>query len=266
MQRQPHHTPGMDLSRMRFYIRKLDSTTHVRTDEVPVSRVPLIGFIYVTQGEVLVETGGTPFLCQPGHVLIIPADNPFSIRYYNDATGYTGGFAPSAVEDSRILMYMTEPVHQAFWFDEAVFMAEFFNMMLASFHKHDEVFIEKGLDLFLSRIRWESTLAAPKAVRDFLESVFDPLRDILNLGAYAGASGISDNYLSRLVKQSTGRSVGAWIDIARVVRAKKLLSDLSIPVIDVAAAVGLEDQSYFARFFKKVTGQTPSEFRKTMQG
>jgi len=30
--------------------------------------------------------------------------------------------------------------------------------------------------------------------------------------------------------------------------------------------VGLEDQSYFARFFKRETGMTPSGFRKAMQG
>ncbi|MGX8690316.1 MAG: helix-turn-helix domain-containing protein, partial [Bacteroidaceae bacterium] len=74
------------------------------------------------------------------------------------------------------------------------------------------------------------------------------------------------NYLSRQVKQHTGRSVGAWIDIVRVIRAKRLLAGTSVPIIDVAARVGLEDQSYFSRFFKRETGQTPTEFRKAMQG
>ena len=83
---------------------------------------------------------------------------------------------------------------------------------------------------------------------------------------YAVQAGISENYLSRQVKQYTGRSVGAWIDIVRIIRAKKLLTDTSVPIIDVATAVGLDDQSYFARFFKRETGLTPSDFRKNMQG
>jgi AraC-like DNA-binding protein len=83
---------------------------------------------------------------------------------------------------------------------------------------------------------------------------------------YADEAGISENYLSRLVKQATGRSVGAWIDIVRIQRAKRLLSSTDLPVIDIAASVGVEDQSYFSRLFKKETGITPSAFRKKMQG
>lgn len=86
------------------------------------------------------------------------------------------------------------------------------------------------------------------------------------LADYARGAGISENYLSRLVKQSTGRSVGAWIDILRIQRAKRLLSSTSLPIIDIAASVGVEDQSYFSRLFKKETGMTPSAFRKKMQG
>ena len=84
--------------------------------------------------------------------------------------------------------------------------------------------------------------------------------------SYADESGISENYLSRLVKKTTGRSVGAWIDIVRIQRAKRLLADTSLAVIDIAAAVGIEDQSYFSRLFKKEPDLTPSAFRKKMQG
>ena len=87
-----------------------------------------------------------------------------------------------------------------------------------------------------------------------------------SISYYADKIGISGNYLSRLVKNATGRSVGAWVDIARIQRAKRLLSETRLSVIDVASAVGLEDQSYFSRFFRKETGVTPSAFRKKMQG
>ena len=145
-------------------------------------------------------------------------------------------------------------------------MGELFNMLLSSFQRGDSVFIEKGLDLFLSRIKAGKSPVVPQAVNGFLESLFDPGSEIGNLTVYASAAGISENYLSRQVRQSTGHSVGNWIDIARLVRAKRLLADTSLPIIEVATAVGLEDQSYFARFFRIKTGQTPSEFRKAMHG
>ena len=168
--------------------------------------------------------------------------------------------------DTKPLRFLTQPVHQAFWFDEGVFMAELFNMILISFEKGDDIFIDKAMDLFLSRIKSGKTVAVPDIVNRFLESAFNPDLSIGTISSYAAQAGVSENYLSRQVKQSTGRSVGEWIDAVRIVRAKKLLSETSLPIIDVATAVGLEDQSYFARFFKRETGQTPSGFRKAMQG
>jgi len=262
----PHWKPDIDYSSCRFFIRRMDTSSQNKTDDIPVARLPLTGFIFVTKGEVLVEADGNSYLCQPGHIVIIPSQCPFAIRYYHDAAGFTGAFDASVLSDPKPIRFITRPVHQAFWFDEAVFMGELFKMILASFEKGDEVFVEKALDLFLSRIKSGQLPVIPKAVNVFLESLFDPKCTIGNLTGYAQAIGISENYLSRQVKQSTARSVGAWIDIARVVRAKRLLAGTSMPIIDVASAVGLDDQSYFARFFKRETGQTPSKFRKTMQG
>ena len=229
-----------------------------------MARLPLTGFIYITSGEVLADVEGTPYLCQPGQILLIPQHCPFAIRYYRDAVGYTGGFVPSILPDTKPLRYLSAPIHQGFWFDEGAFVNELFNMLALAFEKGDRNFVEKGLDLLLSRPNLPE--AIPAAVSSFLESVFAPDRMPGTIATYADAAGISENYLSRLVKKSTGRSVGAWIDIVRIQRAKHLLATSALSVIDVAAAVGIEDQSYFSRLFKKETGMTPSSFRKQMQG
>jgi len=265
MQAKPHWISDTDCSSGSFFIHRMESVTPARTNDIPQATIPLIGFIYVTRGEVLVEADGNPFLCQPGHALIIPENCPFSVRYYREATGYTGAFSTSLLTDTKPLRFLTKPVHQAFWFDEGVFMGELFNMMMTSFDKGDDVFIEKALDLFLSRIKSGNSVALPDSVSLFLESVFDNNRPTGTLETYAQAAGISKNHLSRQVKQFTGRSVGDWIDSVRIVKAKRLLAGTSAPIIDVAAAVGIDDQSYFARFFKSKTGQTPTEFRKAMQ-
>ena len=244
----------------------MDTVGFIKPAEAPVAQLPLVGFIFVTSGEVLLDVDGTPFLCQPGQILLIPQQHPFAIRYYRSAIGYTGGFAPSFLPDSKLLRYLSAPVHQGFWFDEGAFMAELFNMLATSFEKGDNVFVEKGLDLLLSRIKPNHPASLPAVVCSFLESVFNPYRIPGTIAIYAEEAGISENYLSRLVKQSTGRSVGAWIDIVRIQRAKRLLSSTNLSIIDIAASVGVEDQSYFSRLFKKETGITPSAFRKKMQG
>ena len=266
MLHRAHWSPEADFSSTSFFIRRMDTTGYIKPSEAPQARIPLIGFIYVASGEVLAEVEGSSFLCLPGHLLLIPQHNPFAIRYYRDAVGYTGGFIPTILPDTRPLRYLSRHLHQGFWFDEGAFMGELLNMLANSYEREDRVFVEKGLDLLLSRIKPSRESAFPAAVSQFLKSLFNPKRMPGTIASYAAEIGISENYLSRLVKKATGRSVGAWIDIVRIQRAKRLLSVTEDSVIDIAASVGIEDQSYFSRLFKKETGMTPSAFRKRMHG
>ena len=136
-----------------FYIRRMDTSTDSRPTEAPVDRLPLIGFIFVASGEVLAEIDGAPFLCQSGQILLIPQHSPFAIRFCRNAIGYSGGFSPSILSDARPIRYLSAPLHQGFWFDEGAFMGELFNMLAIAFEKGDQVFVEKGLDLLLSRLK-----------------------------------------------------------------------------------------------------------------
>lgn len=238
----------------------MDTTGFIKPDRVPMAILPMVGFIYLLEGEVLAEVDTRTYLCSAGHLLLIPEKHPFAIRHYCDAVGYTGGFSPTH------LPLLNEAYQQAFWFDEASFAGELFNMLQLSFEQGDTLFIEKGIELLLSRIKPVEKSTLPPRVQAFLERVFSEGPISGSLDSYASFIGVSTNYLSRLAKQSTGRSPGAWIDIARIGKAKELLSGTSDSIIDIATAIGLEDQSYFSRFFRKQTGMMPSEYRKKMQG
>ncbi len=262
----PYWHPEADYSKCPFFIRRMNTRGFVKAAEVPRASVPLVGFIYLATGEVLVEAEDRSFLCGAGHLLLVPENRPFAILHYSDAVGYTGGFQATLPENAKTLQFLGEPLQQAFWFDEAAFIGELFNMLTVSFEHGDRAFIEKGMDLLLSRIKATSEMQLPQAVSSVLDEVFSHDRAIVSANAYAEERGVSLNYLNRLVKKSTGRPLSTWIDIARVNRAKRLLKESRAPVIDIAAEVGLLDQAYFARFFRKHTGMTPTEFRKMMHG
>ena len=239
-----------------FFIQRISSAGTVNAGSGARESLPMVGFVYLTSGEVLVEVDGRTFLCGPGHLMLIPENRPFAVLYQSDAEGYKGGF--------RYLQFLGEPLQQAFWFDEAVFVGELFNMLAASFSRNDQVFVQKGIELLLTRVKTSSEANLPAVVSSFLDSLFVQGKAILPANSYAGDAGVSLNYLNRMVKKATGRPVSSWIDIVRLNRAKKLLGESSAPVIDVASAVGILDQAYFARFFRKHTGMTPSEYRKIM--
>lgn len=268
MQQEPiAFWPGdADFSREKFIIHRMDTAGYLQAAQVPVSRMPLIGFMYLTDGEMLTEVDGRPFLCYPGQLLLIPEGIPFAVRYYEKAKGYKGGFAASMLSDSRVAANISEPVHTAFWFDEASFIGELFNMLAIFCEKGRNELVGRGLDLLLGMARIPDSSRSNPVVSRFLDSIFAPEAVLGTVSDYAREAGVSANWLERMVKKESGRSVGAWIELSRLTRAKRLLQETDMPVIDVAAAVGLEDQSYFSRFFRKHTGMTPTQFRTRMHG
>ncbi len=72
------------------------------------------------------------------------------------------------------------------------------------------------------------------------------------------------SYLSRLFKQERGVNLSEYIDKCRIRKAKELLREPEFKVRDVALRVGYEAAHSFTRFFKKVTGMTPQEYRDSL--
>jgi AraC family transcriptional activator of pobA len=77
------------------------------------------------------------------------------------------------------------------------------------------------------------------------------------LGQVVQKSGYQRDHLNRLVKKETGLTLGQFRAQQRLTKAKELLGQ-GVQVAAVATAVGLPDQSYFARWFRRQTGQAPS--------
>lgn len=72
---------------------------------------------------------------------------------------------------------------------------------------------------------------------------------------------LNSAYFSTLFKQSTGSSFKEYLNMVRIEESKRLLTNTSYSVIDIAVATGFEDQSYFSKVFKKYTGLTPKQYR-----
>lgn len=77
--------------------------------------------------------------------------------------------------------------------------------------------------------------------------------------------GISESYLHRLFKQSTGTSIVDYVNEKRVRHAMVLLSSSDDAVIDIAITVGFNTRQNFGQIFRKYTGMTPSEYRKAQR-
>ncbi|TFF30419.1 helix-turn-helix domain-containing protein [Mucilaginibacter psychrotolerans] len=79
---------------------------------------------------------------------------------------------------------------------------------------------------------------------------------------YAALLYITPNHLNALCNDMLGIPSGEVIRNRVILEAKRLLVNLDMNVAGIADKLNFADNSYFTKFFKKYTGQTPEEFRK----
>ena len=96
-------------------------------------------------------------------------------------------------------------------------------------------------------------------------------REDISMQDAAAALRYSDAYFCKLFKQCFKVNFSAYLNEYRVNKARQLMLDPRLNMKDIGAAVGYSDANYFTRVFKRLTGQTPSEYRmaaaeKAVQG
>lgn len=75
----------------------------------------------------------------------------------------------------------------------------------------------------------------------------------------------SRSYLSRIFKTELNMSIPEYTNQVRIQNAQSLLANTSMPMHEISTSVGIRDSFYFSKLFKKITGETPREYRKNHQ-
>ena len=97
---------------------------------------------------------------------------------------------------------------------------------------------------------------------DFIQLVSEFAPDHHTIEFYASRLCITPRYLSTVIKQASGRSAKQWIDEALVTRIKIDLLHTEKPITRICDDMNFPNQSFFTKFFKRMTGMTPSQFRQ----
>ena len=87
-------------------------------------------------------------------------------------------------------------------------------------------------------------------------------RENLSAGDLSESLGISESSFSKIFKNRTGYTFLEYLTYYRVKQAMEILDQKDIRISEVAAMVGYADYRHFGEIFKKITGSTPSEYRK----
>jgi AraC family transcriptional regulator len=98
-----------------------------------------------------------------------------------------------------------------------------------------------------------------RRVIDFIE---DNLDGDLSLQAMAAEVDISPLYLARAFKAAVGQSPHQYVLARRIERAKELLRNTDLPVVDVALSSGFSSQSHLSHWFIRQIGVSPAMYRR----
>ncbi|HEV2803035.1 MAG TPA: AraC family transcriptional regulator [Pyrinomonadaceae bacterium] len=101
-------------------------------------------------------------------------------------------------------------------------------------------------------------------LRQVVEYINEHLEQDLTLSEIAAAVGMNPYHLSRAFKQEMGSAPHQYVIKRRVERAKVLLAETELTIIEVAFKVGFQSQSHFTNIFRRFTGVTPKAFRRLL--
>ena len=105
---------------------------------------------------------------------------------------------------------------------------------------------------------------APSVLRRSIEFIQAHLESDLRLRDLANEARISSSHFIRGFRQSTGKTPYQFLLHQRVERACSLMRDHRTPLTEVALASGFADQHHLARVFRRITGMTPSSYRRSL--
>jgi len=109
------------------------------------------------------------------------------------------------------------------------------------------------------RPHWEGAKAElVQAAREYIEA---HSAEKFSLNALSGALYVNGSYLLRTFKESTGCTLLWYHNHIRCEKAKALLGQSELSISQVGEQAGFTSSSHFSRVFKKMEGQSPSEYR-----
>lgn len=122
--------------------------------------------------------------------------------------------------------------------------------------------------LILAQRQLRTTYSFPRPTagqhltRAYLQLLKENVTADHHLGKYAEQLGVTVGYLIETIKDETGLPAGKMLRQRLALEAKRWLVHSDLTVSQIADKLNFADPSYFGRFFKRETGQTPLSFRQ----
>ena len=223
-------------------------------------------------------TAGTLLLFTPGNIVKITEDRDLHLTLICASTSFISGIG---INPSKFLVeamdVLSDPcIHLSP--DETAMLHKYVNLAL-DITKTNPQFLKESIGGLVSSVFYQfagfladskrrqdmETPVRTTRQRQMLEqfiklAINDHAREHL-VGYYADKMCVTPKYLSKIVKETSGRSVPDWLSELLILDAKNMLRHSDMTIKEISAQLNFPSQSFFFRFFKNHTGQTPTQYR-----
>ena len=114
-----------------------------------------------------------------------------------------------------------------------------------------------------SEVHRSSSIRSKVILENFLSLVRQYHTQQRGMEFYADKMCLTPKYLSKVVKNASGRSAPDWIDSFVILEAKNMLKYSDMAIKEIVQRLNFPNQSVFYKFFKAHTSYTPTEYRNS---
>lgn len=214
----------------------------------------------VSEGQYFILPPDTP------HLYASDNDNPWTIYWVHFSGRQAPVFAGDTLAPQAISSGMTSRISDrnnifeeifltlsdSYCLDNLRYAASLFYGFLATFR-----FLGHFRKYNSEEARTDTDNVVAAAVRYMNEN----LERTLTLSDIADYAGYSVSHFATMFKNSTGHSVLNYFNMLKVQRSCQLLETTDMKINQICAKVGIDDNYYFSRLFKKITGISPKVYR-----
>lgn len=227
-----------------------------------------VNLYFVLQGGITEAHRRRQWLIEPTTLCFLPPGEPHANEFHRGTRTFE--IFPEDAWMERIRAYCTlpeEPCHL-----RSDVLARLALRLQREFRENDAAapLAIEGLilEIFAEVCRQQDTDAIRPVRRPrWLDQVIDLLHarftESPSLEEVAGAVGVHPTHLARMFRRHYGCSVGDYVRKLRIEQARRDLLSPETPLVDIAVTAGYSDQSHFTVAFKRHTGMTPGEFRRS---
>lgn len=214
----------------------------------------------------------------PDHLIrVISMSEDISLRFFAISESFMNSIQLNLRADFSIYLFLRDNPVVNMADDEQVVMLQYYDMILSKKYIESKKARELVVNnIFLAMLYEMTTLIQAKYLptnirkshkeetfTTFKMLIFEHFREERGLNFYAEKLCITPKYLSTLCKSLTGKTAAEWIEDVVILEAKALLKTPGMNIQMASDRLNFPDQSFFGKYFKRLTGITPGEYKVT---